>query len=235
MRIISKEEPPMKRNLLTLICLLVLSCLLTAHAEESSPAFTFLFDLITGKTNRNAEDETPPGFTFLLDGMDAPITLSTTPKEAVALLGEGAQYSEETVEPLGDFFTIINDSGLRFAGVECMRVVLSYYNDELLMLSFYITENALPDAQPLIDEMNLRYGEGKENPIELQEGELFHFSPPADRTWTCGEDIAIEYYYDTESSAFAHMFCIMNLPAQQKLEDASTQFMFSAQSESNFP
>ena len=225
----------MKRSLLVLICLLVLSCLPTARAEEMPPAFTFLFDLITGQTSRNAEEEAPPEFTFLLDGMDAPITPATTPEDAVALLGKETQFREEAANPLGTFFTIINDSGLRLAGVECARVALSYYNDEFFSLSFYITEDALPDAQPLIDELNLRYGEGTENIIDLQEGELFLFSPPADWTWTCGEDIVIEYYYDMESAAFAHTFGIMNIPAKQKLEDASTQLILSPQTENAAP
>lgn len=225
----------MKRSLLVLVFLFTLSCFPTACADEASSAFTFLFDLITGQTNRNAEEQATPEFTFLLDGMDAPITLSTTPEEAAALLGKETQYREETSEPLGTFFIIINDSGLHFAGVECARVALSYYNDEFFFLSFYITEDALPDAQPLIDELNLRYGEGTENTIDLQEGELFLFSPPADWTWTCGEDIVIEYYYDMESAEFAHMFGIMNIPAKQKLEEASAQLFLSLQAANSNP
>ena len=194
----------MKRILPFLISLILLSSFLTASAEETLPAFT-----------------------FLLDGIETPITLSTTPEEAVALLGEHTQFREEALEPIGSFFTIVNDSGLRFAGTECMRVVLSYFNDELLMLSCYITADALPDARLLIDEMNLRYGEGIEN--LRPDGEFFFISPPADWTWSFGESIRIEYYYDAKNSAFAHMLGFENLPIVQKMEDAYNAMFSSAQ------
>lgn len=193
----------MKRNLLILIIALALAlfCFCPVFAEEAAPEFTFLFD-----------------------GMEAPITLATPPEEAAALLGEATQYREETLDPVGTFFTIVNDSGLRFADTECMKVVLSYYNDELFMLSFYITEDALPDAQPLIDEMTVRYGEGIEN-TETGEPLLF-LSPVPDRVWNVGEEISIEYYHVPENDAFAHMIGIQNKTAIQKLEAAFNQSPF---------
>lgn len=174
-------------------------------------------------------EETPPEFAFLLDGTDTPITLATLPEEAVALLGEDTQYREETLESIGVFFTIVNDSGLCFAGTECTRIALSYYNDDLLMIACYMTADALPNPQPLIDELNLRYGEGTEN---IQTNDPLSFlSPIADWTWMLGKDIRLEYYHEAEGAAFAHMLVFANLPVSQQLENAYANLYIQQQTE----
>lgn len=143
----------------------------------------------------------PTEFTFLLDEMDSPITFSTTPEEALALLGEDAQ-SIEDAWPIGTFIAIANDTSLHFAG-------------------------ALPDSQPLFDELDLRYGESDKNPGGVNPDSLFSFiTRSSGRTWGFGDDVCIDYWYNPENEAFAHMLSFKSISADQKLNEAINQ-MFS--------
>lgn len=90
---------------------------------------------------------------------DEGLTWASTPEEAVAWLGEGAEFQENTDEDLGKLGLVTKDD-LEYAGLPCGRAAIIYYNDAMVYATFYYdADSAGADLEKLIRAVREKLGE----------------------------------------------------------------------------
>ncbi len=99
-----------------------------------------------------AESESITQFTFL-----DTITWDSTPEDVEAVLGDGVQRTEQTDESIGTITMLQKDDTI-FAGLNCKRIMIFYYNSKLYTIGCSYAEADVGDPDALIQGMTKIYG-----------------------------------------------------------------------------